>query len=184
MFIRLIFPEVRLTKARLAAKYASFGHHTQTLSKSQLVSYRKACVKSIPMYESVANARTQGLLFCFCATALCTCLGQNVHPHSLVLHFRNPRLSRNCNYPYVDRRSVVDIYYVSSGFHMFSHEEYLGHGRSRNMWDQWVLDIITPLPWILKDFAILIAPLPSVWKLQMPIRQKMALIRLLLIRFL
>ncbi len=50
--------------------------------------------------------------------------------------------------------------------------------------DQWVLDIITPLPWILKDFAILIAPLPSVWKLQMPIRQKMALIRLLLIGFL
>jgi len=86
------------------------------------------------MYESVANAKTQGLLFCFCAPALCTCLGKNVHPHSLVSHFRNPRLSRNCNYPYVDRRSVVDIYYVSSGFHMFSHQEYLGHGRSRNMW--------------------------------------------------
>ena len=31
--------------------------------------------------------------------------------------------------------------------------------------NQYVLDIIAPIPWILTDFAILLAPLPIVWKL-------------------
>lgn len=47
--------------------------------------------------------------------------------------------------------------------------------------NQYVLDIIAPIPWILTDFVILFAPLPAVVKLQMPSRQKVALIGLLFI---
>ncbi|KAL9612401.1 MAG: hypothetical protein Q9167_002995 [Letrouitia subvulpina] len=42
--------------------------------------------------------------------------------------------------------------------------------------NQYVFDIIAPIPWILTDFVILFAPLPAVIKLQMPSRQKVALI--------
>lgn len=47
--------------------------------------------------------------------------------------------------------------------------------------NQYILDIIAPIPWILTDFIILLAPLPNVWKLQLPYRQKVGLIGLLLI---
>ena len=51
-------------------------------------------------------------------------------------------------------------------------------GHCRN---QYLLDIIDPIPWILTDFAILFAPMPMVWKLQMPIRQKVAVTSLFLV---
>ena len=47
--------------------------------------------------------------------------------------------------------------------------------------NQYLLNIIDPIPWILTDFAILLAPLPIVWKLQMRIQQKIALGCILLV---
>lgn len=41
--------------------------------------------------------------------------------------------------------------------------------------DQYILNIVDPIPWILTDFAILFAPMPMVWKLHMPATQKVAL---------
>ncbi|KAL8786446.1 MAG: hypothetical protein Q9213_002762 [Squamulea squamosa] len=46
--------------------------------------------------------------------------------------------------------------------------------------NQYIMDIIAPIPWILTDFIILLAPLPIVLKLQMPRRQKAGLVGLLL----
>ena len=47
--------------------------------------------------------------------------------------------------------------------------------------NQYLLNIIDPIPWILTDFAILIAPMPMVRKLHMPTRQKVALAGIFLI---
>ena len=47
--------------------------------------------------------------------------------------------------------------------------------------NQYLLNVIDPIPWILTDFAILFAPMPMVWKLHMPTRQKVALGGLFLI---
>ncbi|KAL8653877.1 MAG: hypothetical protein Q9226_003659 [Calogaya cf. arnoldii] len=47
--------------------------------------------------------------------------------------------------------------------------------------NQYTFDIIAPIPWILTDFAILIAPIPMVWRLHMAIRQRVALGALFLI---
>ena len=41
--------------------------------------------------------------------------------------------------------------------------------------NRYILNIIAPLPWILTDFAILISPLPMVYKLQLPTRERVAL---------
>ncbi len=47
--------------------------------------------------------------------------------------------------------------------------------------NRYVFNIIGPLPWILTDFAILICPLPMIWKLHAPTRHKLALAGLFLI---
>lgn len=38
-----------------------------------------------------------------------------------------------------------------------------------------LLYIVTPIPWIVTDLAILILPIPMAWSLQMPRKQKIAL---------
>lgn len=50
-----------------------------------------------------------------------------------------------------------------------------------NCGNVYLLDIIDPIPWILTDFAILFAPLPMIWRLQMATRQKVAVGALFLI---
>ena len=47
--------------------------------------------------------------------------------------------------------------------------------------NRYILDIIDPLPWIITDFAILVLPLPMVWKLHAPTRNKIALSGLFLV---
>lgn len=47
--------------------------------------------------------------------------------------------------------------------------------------NQYILNIIDPIPWILTDFAILFAPIPMVWRLQMPTRRKAAIAGLFLV---
>jgi hypothetical protein len=47
--------------------------------------------------------------------------------------------------------------------------------------NRYVLNIIAPLPWILTDFAILLTPLPMVWKLHINTRHKVALAGLFLV---
>ena len=47
--------------------------------------------------------------------------------------------------------------------------------------NQYLLNIIDPIPWILTDFAVLLAPLPMVWTLHTSTRHKAALSGLFLI---
>lgn len=44
-----------------------------------------------------------------------------------------------------------------------------------NCGNRYIFNIIAPLPWILTDFAILICPLPMVWRLHTATRHKIAL---------
>ena len=43
-----------------------------------------------------------------------------------------------------------------------------------------LLTVIVPIPWVLTDFAILIAPIPMVRKLQLPVLEKIGLCALFL----
>lgn len=47
--------------------------------------------------------------------------------------------------------------------------------------NQHIFDIIDSLPWIITDFAVIIAPLPIVFKLHMQTKQKVALAGLFLL---
>lgn len=47
--------------------------------------------------------------------------------------------------------------------------------------NQYLLDVIDPIPWIVTDFAVLLAPMPMIWKLQMATGQRVALGALFLI---
>ena len=44
-----------------------------------------------------------------------------------------------------------------------------------------LLGIVTPLPWIATDLAILILPLPMIWHLHLPTLQKFGLVGLFLL---
>ena len=44
-----------------------------------------------------------------------------------------------------------------------------------NCGNRYVFNVVGPLPWILTDFAILICPLPMVWRLHTTTRHKIAL---------
>lgn len=47
--------------------------------------------------------------------------------------------------------------------------------------NSYIFDLILPLPWIVTDFAILVAPLPVIRKLHTPTRQKVMLSALFLV---
>ena len=51
------------------------------------------------------------------------------------------------------------------------------HGHCGNLA---LLTVIMPIPWVLTDFAILIAPIPAVRKLQLPRTEKIGLCELFL----
>lgn len=52
---------------------------------------------------------------------------------------------------------------------------------SQQCGNQHLLDIVTPVPWIVTDFAVLLAPVPLIWKLCMPIKQRVSLVSIFLI---
>ena len=47
--------------------------------------------------------------------------------------------------------------------------------------NQYLVAVILPVPWLLTDFAVLLAPMPMIWKLQMATGQRIALRALFLI---
>lgn len=47
--------------------------------------------------------------------------------------------------------------------------------------NQYIANIVAPIPWIVTDIAVLVAPMPMVRKLHIPTRQKVSLGALFLI---
>ena len=100
---------------------------------------------------------------------------ENVNSGFTLPHLHNQKISNHLTGTHGYCVLLVDLNFSRRSIHLLASNIALEPRRSGHCGNQRVLDIIDPILWILTDFAILFAPLPMVYKLHIPIRQRLAL---------
>ncbi|MCJ1404089.1 hypothetical protein MMC11_007314 [Xylographa trunciseda] len=146
-----------------ACDHAGFGRHVASLSTAEIISFEKVF---------------------FAASLMQPCLLASTKVSVLIL-LRRVFITRAFRRTAEILMAIVIGWYIAislatvficSPINSLWNPEVPGH-----CGNQYLLNIVDPIPWILTDFAILIAPLPMVRKLQIPTRQKVALAGLFLV---